>query len=572
MKTFHAVLKAKAGYWLLSIFTIAFMGWMLYVIVDIRDMFIGLGQRHLFFSYTILFLFILTFLILVLSLFRGVAIQKASLTFEENRLILKSIDRFQFLLAFGLKPFEVSYDRIKSVKFTTFAPNIVLESMDGKKFLLVPGIFGDTYGEAVLGELLKRIPMEVFDAELRMKDVVQKISRINNINKIASICFVALILLFSFFDPISDTRSWLNDAWQVKLSHFGYESMWAYSVDTKNNFWAVFWGSNDYRVYHFSETMIGTWSLSKELVAEDYPQFVSSDEAGNPIVWLRYFVYHYDGEGWKKAPYNNGITVDGVNGYAIGKEVWMIEEQDEENKILKINALTGKWSVFPLPQDVVEQGFNPTMIRRSMTGSLLVLMQNDYENRIYVLSSEDWQDQTYTILLPSQESRIKDFFLDSNNVLWVLFTTNNEYFVERISQTEALKVAQMPAPAEGRFRFYYRIFVDSSERVWISTGYPYAIKVFSPVWRGMSLEIIGYTDKNSNYQGDGSVMLSNGQIWSFDQRVSMLDTNSKNLPEPLPKWFADINWSLARLYLVIAQLIFTLFVNFLQRPLSLKKK
>ena len=569
MKIFQVTREAKIGYWLAFLFLVFFASMLLNIFGLFEDIF----KIHLSASeYAILIFWVLLFGLGIWVGYRNVlAAHTTNLIFEHDKLILKSRNHFKFLLLVEIKPFEVSYDQIKSVRFAGRASNIEIESMDGNFFQIVPGIFSKNYGEDVLDELLAHIALDAFDADLNLKDVMRKVTKLNNVTKIISVCVLLICILYGFSNITEVSRSWLSDAWQVKLSHQAFESMWIYSADSQNDLWTVFWRSKEYRIYHFSEGVNGIWRLSKELVSNKYPVFVSGDKSGRPIVWFEDSVYHYKEEGWEKIVYENNLLLDDGEGYVIDEEGWIIKKQIDQNSILRINALTGIWSVVPLPEDVIERGFEPILIRRSMTGDLLILMQSEFESRVYILSDENWRDQTYSILLPSQESRIKDFFLDEEKTLWVLFEMNNEYFVEKISQINERKVTQMPNSTGENLYGYAQISVDAFERIWVS-DYLHTIKVFSPVWHGMAVEVIAYTDENSNYQSQDFVMLSDGTLWSLGQRISVLNTSSEVLPKPIPEWFSSINWSRVLMYTTLANVFYTLTTVFLYKRFLRKKK
>jgi hypothetical protein len=99
--------------------------------------------------------------------------------------------------------------------------------------------------------------------------------------------------------------------------------------------------------------------------------------------------------------------------------------------------------------------------------------------------------------------------------------------------------------------------------------------VFSPVWKADASEIILYTEDNSNYQGgETPILLPDGSIWTLDRMITSMDTNSETLPAPLPAWFADLDWGLIRLYIILAQFpfYFYLLVASLIRLKPQKKK
>jgi hypothetical protein len=228
---------------------------------------------------------------------------------------------------------------------------------------------------------------------------------------------------------------------------------------------------------------------------------------------------------------------------------------------LKINASTGKWSTIPLPVTAEQEKLFPLSMRRAVNNDILVLMQNDTSTKVYLLSEGKWKAQEYPVIL-SEQSRVRDYFLDGEGFLWVLFDSQNQFFVEKIHPTGRLDITRLPSPKEtDEWERYSYLLVDSSERLWVSGSYPNFMAVFFPVWKADASEIIRYTEDNSNYQGDNSpVILPDGKIWTLDRMITTMDANLKTLPAPLPAWFANLDWSLIRLYIILAQLPFYIYL------------
>jgi hypothetical protein len=55
-------------------------------------------------------------------------------------------------------------------------------------------------------------------------------------------------------------------------------------------------------------------------------------------------------------------------------------------------------------------------------------------------------------------------------------------------------------------------------------------------------------------------MTPDGKIWGFDQRITSMDTNQKELPTPLPDWFGNIDWNLVRLAILPFQFITSIYL------------
>jgi hypothetical protein len=329
-------------------------------------------------------------------------------------------------------------------------------------------------------------------------------------------------------------------------------------------------------VYHFSDKLEMEWQLPKALLGEQFPQMVSSNSKGSPIVWADNSVYIAVNDGWKWIPYTDSLDLGIIfsDSIAFGEQAWTI---DEQGRILKINALTGAWSIIDLPPSALEQKVQPKSLKLTTHGNILVLMQNDNISYVYLLSFDDtWKSQKYSIIT-SHNISIDDYFLDDHNSLWVLSEEDDKCFVQKIDLNGALLLTQLPTPQEahGR-RHYYYFMVDSAERLWTVPGFPLFIAVFHPVWNNTAEEVMHYTEANSNFQTGISgrpALLPDGTIWSMGRRLSRMDTNLTELPSPLPNWFAAWDWSLIRIGVMVVQfLVSIIFYRLSVKPPLFQKR
>lgn len=372
--------------------------------------------------------------------------------------------------------------------------------------------------------------------------------------------------------------SWLANIWQMEVHPLLYESVSGYSMDSHGNFWIVSRKSRgDYRVYHFSGTVDREWKLPGDLLEDQYLRLVSGDEMGSPIVWLNNGVYHYDQKNWVKIPYADALDLGGWDwderGTVLMEQGWAIREAEQGGSLLKINALTGEWSVLPLPEEAMQEGLLPLSMRQVANGDLLVLMENDNSSRakVYRLSEDQWQPRAYPIPV-STRIDISDYFLDDRGVFWVLSRTEEQFFIEKIDTAGRPHMTRVPVSDEaGNQRLYRFLCIDSSERLWISDTD--VMSVFTPVWDGNAAEIVYYTEENSNYQDSISVfpaMLPDGRVWSFGRLVTSMDTNQADLPVPLPVWFVSWGWTSIGFGIILALILFNHY--FIRRNSSQKQK
>ncbi len=585
MKTFHSTRNTKKSSWvsfLLMLALTVFMAYLPFGMFEIlKSISSAFGEADTLSPLPLLACSLPFLLFLLMTVWMGIylaAARKACLRFEEKTLVFESINRFKFLLYGGRKPFVLPYDQIKIVKFNGFAGKIEMVDYMGKKYFIFPLSFAKKHGEEVLIELHNHLPPETFAAGMEISDILKRWSKLSKIRTVFTISFVVVYLATLFFDPMFSSHSWLTSAWKVELRPLGYESVWTYSTDSQDGFWILSWKSDYYRVYRYSDKLENEWKLPETLPGKDYPQSVSGDKNGIPIIWMESHVLHYENDSWKAIPYDDSLDVRDweYNGLVSGEWGWAIDvKKGQDNRLLKINALTGKWSVVPLPETALRQKLSPRSIQRAVNGDFLVLMQSDTDNRVYVLSDDEWTPKEYPVIL-LENSRVWNYFLDGNTSLWVLLETQNKFVVEKVDLNDDLQVTQLPSPKEtDEWKRYDCLMVDSAGRLWINGSYPEFMAVFTPVWQGEAKEIERYTEKNSNYQGGIStrpVMLPDGQIWSFGRNITTMDTNQTTLSSPLPAWYVSWDWNLIRLFIILLSFVLLFIANIYSRSYIVSKK
>jgi hypothetical protein len=570
MKKFHATRKAQIGSVISLLLIAALFSFTMYMFFRLDDTLDGVfdGATSSFpwtiVMKAILRLWPMTLGMFLLVIWMGIstlAVRNAQLIFEEDELILRSLDRPLFLLQRGLKPFEIPYNQIANVKTNVEMSRIDIFDRVGRHYAFHPALFGAKNGENVLLELQQHVPSEVFESGQGFPRMMEKWSRAY-IRSIFIIAFSAAYLLTFFLDPSFSSRSWFVDAWRVERRPWGYENVRTFSLDHDNNFWITAWKSDGYLIYKFPDDAGSDWKLRESLLEEyDYPELVSANHAGAPIVWMNDRAVHYQNGTWQSIPYQDNLDVDywQFRGVVSGEQGWIIDEEGADNRLLKINALSGDWDVLLPPATAEQENLLLQSMKQTVNGEILVLAESDTNGRVYLLTEDIWETREYAFLLPNGGRSI-DYFLDKDNSLWVLFSSRKEPIVQKISSAGTIQVTHIPVSGEMKKREWYSsIVVDSSERLWISGSYPAFVAVFTPVWDGDSTEIVRYTEKNSNYKSEVStepVLLPDGKIWSFGRMISSIDSNLKVLPAPLPNWFASLDLNIMRLVILMGQLIY----------------
>jgi len=577
MKTFTATPTIKIGTLAIFILILILIGIFAFIASGLTSIFIDFGITFdndpslspvaiiiwALCSLPIVFFGLLSIWMLAYS----IAVWKARLIFDNRSMTFEISPRLPSYRNRGLKPFSIPYDQIQRINSFGETGTLEIFDLQGKIYRLAPVMFGKNYGDNVLAELSSHLPSEMLGS-IRDHSKIQKTwakkQRIATIPLM--ICLIALLITF-FFDPRISSRPW-TDAWHVEFNPTWTESVQRYSTGEDGKFWIIGYHIEYYRIYRFPDEKNQEWILPDSVLGDSYPNAVGADSAGNPIVWTNEKNFHYQNGSWQIiSPPNKWSYIDWEErGVPLGDKAWAVTQ---DKQFIKIDALTGDWDILPLPETAKNVGLSPVSMRLSTQGNFLVLMENNSEHEVflYKIKDEKWASQQYTVLLP-KETRIEDYFLDPNGFLWVLAVSKTETIVEKIDQAGDFTWTSVPAPLNTENWYYYeRVYTDVHGRMWISSAsYPPFITVFQPVWKGDAKKIVTYTPGNSNYQEDtfsNPFMSSEGKIWGFDQRITSMDTNQKELPAPLPDWFGNIDWNLVRLAIFPFQIIASIYMTIL---------
>jgi len=380
-----------------------------------------------------------------------------------------------------------------------------------------------------------------------------------------SVAFLIALSLVFLLDNSFPFHLKLNSAWQVEMQAPSLDIFWIYSAEASDNLWAL---TNDlghpYRVYNQAGKVNKNWDMP-ELVHGDYPQRVSGDKDGEPIVWFEDRVLHYSGDIWETIFYNDGLDLSDLRYRSVitGEQGWFMTVIEERAKLINVNALTGEWQEISLPEKAIQLGFKPLQVKQAVNGDIMVLAVQEKNARVYFWSNGGWNNEEYAFTI-SNILAIEDYFLDANENLWILINDENQ-MVEKIPMSGEISLTYLPPPpSDGRgLERYDYLIVDSHNRLWVSGGYPQFIVAFSPQWNARARTLTIYNTKNSSYQGDietPPVYFENGLIVSGDNYISSINTNIENLPNPLPDWFSRLDMNLIRLYIMFPYLAFA-FLN-----------
>lgn len=572
MKSFEVVRKAKNLYLFSLLVILAIAGGFAYLFIvlnsDVLDI-TNLPENS-----PSPFSFILTlacsfpfFLFILFAIWMGllwIALQRIRLVFDTATLRQEANNRLSFLFfQRGFRSFSIGYDQIKIIRNGRMRGSLEIFDYENKAVDLIPSLFGNNFGEEILLELQKHVTSEKFESGMDTPDVLKKWQTARRKKAIIPIVFLMLYLATFSADSLFSSRSWLMAPWKTEIPLPLFESPWTYSLVSQNETWFISNKISSFRAYHYSSgKQVDAWTLKQ--TTGKYPDFVSTDNNGNPIIWYEDSVLRYN-KTWETVKYNNDLDVSGwySSGFVRDTQGWAIRKNGEKDQLVQIDGLTGEWVVVPLPDSAVQQGLYPQQMFQTIAGDYLVLTKNDVIARIYLFSAGTWSPLEFAVNTPEIDL-LNSFFLDSENSLWVLFMSQDHWFVEKISVSGETLLTQLPPPiGEPHMERYMNLIVDTHGRIWVAGGYPYFISAFNPVWKGEASEIKKYTEKNSNYQGGSlqpPVMTSDGKLWSFDDRIVTMDTNLETLPAPLPDWFANLDWNIIRMVLIFIHMAFSIII------------
>jgi hypothetical protein len=200
---------------------------------------------------------------------------------------------------------------------------------------------------------------------------------------------------------------------------------------------------------------------------------------------------------------------------------------------------------FELPISLNLKNYRIEDLRRGQDDSLIVRADNDALT-VFVKHKQDLWQQIGTSINNSQIGLL-DFTTKPAGDLRILRDDTGgctpQYSLGKYEPASTQWEWQVLAPQPACLSpndYFVTLVVDSRDYVWIQTsGY---LDVLSPIVNQANPPSIRYTSNNSNYQSGYNLplLMVNGRIWSGDDKLTSLDTNATEIPQPLPDWFANI--------------------------------
>lgn len=550
---------------MLSVFL--FMAYTYFIFMElfssIKDGNISLG---IWLALFVVFFAVLTAWIAVVQ----IAEWKMRLIFDEKQMSLETITGMDWLLQRGLKPFSIKYEKVRSLMLGVFGTVEIID-MSGAKYTLSPLLFDNRYGEDIVIELKNRVPPEAIAPSMKDTGTIEKWYRQSRIMAVISLLIAALLLFVLFLEP---PHSWFINVWEIETRLPLFEHVDEYSVDPQGGFWVFSQGWKNYHIFHSPKMGDNAWEWKRDSAfGGPYPKYISVMEDGTPLIWLDTGVLSYVVDDWKEISFKGEQKIILLDGTVSGRYGWFV---DKQGHVVNVDALTGTWSELALPETAEQRGLLPISASPMSDGDLLVLMSNDVESRVYRLSNGKWTDQEIPVIRAN--GSVKDYFLDGDNALWVLLEVEyGNFVVEKIDSLGNVSLTQLPESLNNEERVinkYRALMVDSRGRLWMYDAFPTSVVVFEPRWNDNAHELVRYTENNSNFQNGTSfppVLTADGKIWSFDEQIISVDTNLKDLPKPMPSWYAALDWNTIRLILSLSQ-IAALYFPLIQWSLLARKK
>ena len=492
---------------------------------------------------------------------------KIQLIFGPTSVQIPAYTRFKFLGPRGVKPFNLPYAQIERVKYAEIPGVFNLVDVKGVSTQFIANGFGNNNGEEVLLELKKYLPEEYFEPNRVITPLKKQLTTADVIHIILSTIVVIGYLIILVLRPgWTSYRALFLHAWNVEQNLSAFEDSEAFSAQSKNDYWLLTETLGDYKIYHQKNgRTIG--QSAPQIRDGEYPQFISEDKNGNPILWLDKRVTHFDGE-WKSVVYPDNMDIYSeisLRRFAVSKNQALYVEQDEQSpaRLMLMDAFTGASKEIVLPESAKQENLRPFHVRPTTDEGFVVLMNGEASTRAYLFSENSWQEQVYQVLFPSS-AFFHDMLLDQKGSLWLLFGNQNPeiFFVEKVTSDGAHDVTQLPLP-HGEGDRYEVLLVDSHERLWVQGGYPEFMSVLQPVWFAEAHELEYYTTTNSNFSlsspSNDSLMTTDGVILAAGYSVISMDTNLETPPAPFP-WLETQDPMRLQLFLIICQIILLIFM------------
>lgn len=303
-----------------------------YSIYLITELFFVRGSLFAFFI--VPSIIILLVMLIITAVFGNaiLTLYSMELIFHPNALEQKSKTLFRKFKNSIFAPFLIEYANIEKIKQRKEMAAWEITDRSGKTVFLAPNLFEKKGGEALLGELRSRLPESTFENDL--KPILYKATKTDKIK--TGILFLSI--LFGSFLMLMDSnviflRSALLNAWNIEKVFAPFERGKDSFSDGTDGIWLITERGDISYLQYWNEA--GS-QQHIELPSLSYkePGWVSTNEAGTPVIWLKNRVLTLTKNGWQSVPYAHNLQIDFFYSrqyfYAYKEEAWAIVNGEDK--------------------------------------------------------------------------------------------------------------------------------------------------------------------------------------------------------------------------------------------------
>jgi hypothetical protein len=285
------------------------------------------------------------------------------------------------------------------------------------------------------------------------------------------------------------------------------------------------------------------------------PDKLIIDSTGQP--WIAYFPHgllHWTGAKWEWYVLPNGTRDFQIENFLeADAKLWLDGSITVADGyfIIGIDPESKVPTELSLPTDLVDRG-RIDELRSGQDGSLIIQVDLGQNAAFFQYRRGQWVAVGVPII--QAEISITDFGADSSGEFWMLTVSRGceaLYSLDRFDVSTSTWVSNdlTSLPACGNNIYYKATVIDPLGRIWFQTSDYTEVLELAP--GHIAHPLARYTVDNSNYQdrfADTILALNDQHIWTADEKLVSIDAGVRELPDPLPDWFATAFDSTRRLF------------------------
>lgn len=439
---------------------------------------------------------------------------------------------------------SIPYENIKFIDTDFWRPGIGKITLQNGETILL-GIRSLENHREFIKQLTEKL------SQIQVGESVEKLARPKRFGVLQTAIAIIGFLPTVFLMTEVYFRDNITHIWNEELSAWGVDRI---TMDADGSIWASAGGyKSDIYAWHLSESRRDHWTLPLDTCEDCGVTYITHDSQNQPIILDTLSnenaikAYAWDGTDWNQSVIEGDYSnfFDRTNAY--GSTVW----GTQNDALVQINFSSGKRTEFPFPEFVKS---NQLKLRDFISDSedtlLARFISEGKPDYLYRFSHGKWQGP---ILTTSEEESLWVFCQDAEGAIWAIVSETSDgslelkhprigYYNPAISSWmwEALSLGE-----SDRYIAYYKdMATDRYGRVWVSGVYrPQSeddhyltfVSVFQPGGEDLEL-IVEYTDKNSNIDNGGQILITEDRVWIEDFSLRWIDIQTERLPSPLPDW------------------------------------